>query len=83
MKILIVSLVAFFALVPLGVMIGLGFKRRFDEDVFGRIYVWDKPWVLVTQDGAVKRAYAELRRRMILLVSVLLLLFIGMIVLVP
>ncbi|MEM1285266.1 MAG: hypothetical protein ACFB01_02775 [Cohaesibacteraceae bacterium] len=83
MKALIVVLVALFGLVPAGVMLGLGFKRQFDDEVFGRIYVWDKPWVLVTQDSAVKQAYARLRRRMTLLLCVLFIMFVGILVLVP
>lgn len=83
MKLLIVALITFFVLVPGGLIVALGLRRRFEKVVFGRIYVWDKPWVLVTQDAAVKRAYGHLQRRMIVLGAVLLFLFLGVVVFVP
>jgi hypothetical protein len=65
MKAVIVFLILIFAIAPAGLILALGLRRRFENEVFGRIYVWDKPWVLVTQDDHVKRAYEKLQRRMI------------------
>lgn len=65
MKALIVLLLLVFVITPGGLILALGMRRRFEDEVFGRIYVWDKPWVLVTQDAFVKQAYEKLQRQVI------------------
>jgi CHASE1-domain containing sensor protein len=65
MKALIILLILVFAIAPAGLILALGMRRRFENEVFGRIYVWDKPWVLVTQDAFVKQRYETLQRRVI------------------
>ncbi|MFN3172579.1 MAG: hypothetical protein ACE37E_17985 [Hyphomicrobiales bacterium] len=82
MKALIVLLILVFAIAPAGLMVALGFRKQFENDVFGRIYVWDKPWVLVTQDDYVKSAYEKLQRRVIWLGGVLLFLLMAVILVV-
>jgi hypothetical protein len=82
MKALIVLLILVFAIAPAGLMVALGFRKQFENDVFGRIYVWDKPWVLVTQDDYVKNAYEKLQRRVIWLGGVLLFLLMAVILVV-
>ncbi|MEO0385624.1 MAG: hypothetical protein AAF234_18975 [Pseudomonadota bacterium] len=82
MKALIVLLILVFAIAPAGLMVALGFRKQFESDVFGRIYVWDKPWVLVTQDDYVKTAYEKLQRRVIWLGGVLLFLLMAVILVV-
>lgn len=82
MKALIVLLILVFAIVPAGLIVALGFRKQFENDVFGRIYVWDKPWVLVTQDDYVKRRYDTLQRRVISLGGILLFLLMAVILVV-
>ncbi|MEQ8656759.1 MAG: hypothetical protein RIC24_05560 [Hyphomicrobiales bacterium] len=82
MKALIVLLILVFAIVPAGLIVALGFRKQFENDVFGRIYVWDKPWVLVTQDDYVKRRYDTLQRRVIWLGGILLFLLMAVILVV-
>lgn len=83
MKALVVFSIIFFAITPAALLVTLWFRRRFENAVFGRIYVWDKPWALVTQDAVVKEAYEKFQRRMIVLSSVLLLALVGVIFVVP
>lgn len=75
MTLLIIFLVGVFAFMPALLLGALGLKARFENDVFGRIYVWDKPWVLVTQDDLVKQAYEKLQRRFIFYAGILLILY--------
>ncbi|MFK7791238.1 MAG: hypothetical protein AB8B88_01075 [Devosiaceae bacterium] len=83
MKILIILLVGIFAFIPVLIIGGLGFKRRFENDVYGRIYVWDKPWVLVTQDDYVKRAYEKLQRRFVIFAGVAFAIYLLVVAFVP
>ena len=82
MKTLIIVAVTLGALVPGGLIVALGLRRQFENEVFGRIYVWDRPWRIVTQDDRVRRQYETLQRRMILLGGVLAIMFIGVVALV-
>lgn len=72
MKALIVLAIVLFAITPAGLMVAMGFRRQFENEVFGRIYVWDKPWLIVTQDAFVKRAYEKFQRRMVWLGGIVL-----------
>ncbi len=83
MTVLIVLLILAFAVAPAALVAALGFRKQFDKEVFGRIYVWDKPWVLVTQDDFVKRAYEKYQRRMIWLGGVIAVSVIAVFFLVP
>ena len=81
-KAVIVLAILLFAITPAALIAALGFRKQFENEVFGRLYVWDKPWVLVTQDDFVKQAYEKLQRRMILLAGLIVLLLMVVIVVV-
>ncbi len=83
MKVWIVLSIVAFAILPIVLIAVLGFRKRFEKEVFGRIYVWDKPWALVTQDTFVKEAYEKYQRRLAVLSSFVLLALIGVIFVVP
>jgi hypothetical protein len=71
----IIFLIGLVVFLPALIIGGLGFKRRFENDVFGRIYVWDKPWVLVTHDEFVTRCYEKLQKRFVVYAGVVLVLY--------
>ncbi|GAB5510335.1 MAG: hypothetical protein Rhims3KO_17360 [Hyphomicrobiales bacterium] len=75
MRILIIALLAAVVFAPIGLMLALGFKKRFERSVFSRIYAWESPWSLVTQDRKVIEAYEQMRQRIAIMLVVLVLLF--------
>lgn len=75
MNSLIAVLIGAVVLAPIGLMLVLGFKKRFERSVFGRIYAWENPWSLVTQDRKVMEAYEQLRQRTAVTLVVLVLVF--------
>lgn len=75
MRIVIIALLAAVVFAPIGLMLALGFRKRFERSVFGRIYAWENPWSLVTQDRKVMEAYERLRQRMAVMLVVLVLVF--------
>lgn len=75
MRFLIAALLAAVVFAPIGLMLALGFRKTFERSVFGRIYAWENPWSLVTQDRKVVEAYEHLRQRTAVMLVVLVLLF--------
>lgn len=75
MRIVIITLLVAVVFAPIGLMLALGFKKQFEGSVFGRIYAWQGPWSLVTQDRKVIEAYERLRQRTANMLVVLVLLF--------
>lgn len=76
MRILIIAMLVAVVFAPIGLMLALGFRKRFEQAVFGRIYVWESPWSLVTQDRKVMEAYEQLRQRTAIMLVVLVLAFV-------
>lgn len=75
MRIVIIALLAAVVFAPIGLMLALGFRKRFERSVFGRIYAWENPWSLVTHDRKVMEAYERLRQRTAVMLVVLVLVF--------
>lgn len=75
MRFVIIALLAAFVFAPIGLLLVLGFRKRFERTVFGRIYAWDNPWSIVTQDCKVVEAYEQLRQRTAIMLVVIVLLF--------
>ncbi|MBV6656895.1 MAG: hypothetical protein KI785_03910 [Devosiaceae bacterium] len=57
----LVGLFVAFAVVPLGAVALIGLRWRFDRKMFGRVYVWDRPWSVISQDRRVHEAFERLK----------------------
>lgn len=76
MRFLIAALLAAVVFAPIGLMLALSFRKRFERSVFGRLYAWQNPWSIVTQDRKVVEAYEKLRQSTAVMLVVLVLLFV-------
>lgn len=76
MRFLFFALLCAVVFAPIGLMLALGFRKQFEQSVFGRIYAWENPWSLVTQDRKVVEAYEKLRQRTAVMLVVLVLVFV-------
>ncbi|MEM6711720.1 MAG: hypothetical protein AAF590_05500 [Pseudomonadota bacterium] len=75
---IILALIAF-VFAPFGLIIALALKKGFETRVFGRIYAWQGPWRIVTEDETVKEQYEQLQRRMLALSAVLIAALMGVV----
>ena len=75
----IIALVVVFAIAPSGVLALFGLRWWFNRRNFGRVYVWDRPWSVVSPDARVHEPFGRFRLA-VLLVLVMMLAAVGALV---
>lgn len=67
----VIGLVCVFAILPVGMMALLVLRSWFNRKMFGRVYVWDRPWSVISEDARVHETFGWLRLGVLTIVAVM------------